>query len=116
MGIGQTQLLLFVGMCWVPFVILGILGFAATLRRERRPSAASFAAVPPVRLGTLQLERDGQPFEVGFQWVNGSFLAEDGQGLMPTVIAELDAEGGVHWASEQQRVWFRQRFGENRQP
>jgi hypothetical protein len=116
MGIGQTQLLLIVGICWVPLVLLGIFGFAAVLRREKRPSAMSFAAVPPVRLGTLQLEQDGQPYEVGFQWLNGSFVAEDGQSLVPTVIAELDAQDRVQWASQQQQAWFRQRFGENQQP
>jgi hypothetical protein len=116
MGIGQTQLLLIVGICWVPLVLLGIFGFAAVLRREKRPSAMSFAAVPPVLLGTLRLEQDGQPYEVGFQWLNGSFIAEDGQSLVPTVIAELDAQDRVQWASQQQQAWFRQRFGENQQP
>jgi hypothetical protein len=112
-GLGSTQLLLLVGICWVPIVILGIFGFAAVLRRESRPSAMTHATVPPVRLGALQLERDGQSHEVGFQWVNGSFVAEDGQALMPTTIAELDAQARVQWGSDEQRVWFRQRFVAN---
>ena len=115
-GIDSTYLLLLIGICWVPIVILGIVGFAAVLRRDRRPSAMSFASAPPVRLGVLQLEQDGQLYDVGFQWVNGGFVAEDGQSLMPTVIAELDAQDRVHWASEQQRSWFRQRFVEGQRP
>jgi hypothetical protein len=109
-GIGQTQLLLLVGLCWVPIILLGIFGFALVLRRDRRPSAMSFASTPRVRLGTVRLEQDGRSYEVGFEWANGSFVSEDGQSLMPTVIAELDAQNRVEWGSEQQQAWFRQRF------
>ena len=111
-NIGQTQILLLVGICWVPVIILGIFGFALVLRREKRPKAISFASTPPIRLGTLQLERDGQPYEIGFQWQNGVFVASDGQTMLPSVIAELDAAGRVQWASQQQQAWFRQRFVE----
>ena len=64
-GISQTQVLLLVGICWVPVLILGIFGFAAVLRREKRPSAMSYASAPAIRLGSLQLERDGQLYRSG---------------------------------------------------
>ena len=44
--------------------------------------------------------------------MNGAFVADDGQPLMPTVIAELDGQSRVLWASEAQQDWFRRRFVE----
>ncbi len=114
LGLNSTQLLLIVGICWVPVILLGILGFAEVLRRQRRPAAMSAASVPAVRLGTLSLERDGVSREVGFEWRNGSFVAEDGQSIEPSVIAELDGDAKVNWASEQQGEWFRRRFVQGR--
>ena len=113
MMIDTTRALIVVGICLVPIVIIGVFGFAAVLRRGRPASAMSFAAAPSIRLGELLLEREGQLYEVGFRWVNGTFVAEDGQPLMPTAIADLDAQGRVRWGSEQQRAWFRQRFVDN---
>ncbi len=113
-GLGSTQLLLLVAICWVPILLLGIVGFALVLRREKLPSAMSFAAAPPVRLGVVVSEQDGVASEVGFEWRNGVFVAQDGQPLTPPVLAELDAAGRVRWASQQQQAWFRQRFVEGR--
>ena len=112
MGMSDAQLLLLIGICWVPVVILGILGFATLLRRDGRTSAMSAATVPPVRLGTIELAEGDQTRELELQWVNGAFVAGDGRSVMPTMIAELDTQGRVHWASEQQRWWFRERFAE----
>jgi hypothetical protein len=113
-GLTSSQVLLLVGICWVPVVLLGIFGFAAVLRRERKPSAASQASAGAVRLGTIETDRDGAGAIVSLEWRDGGFFSGDGQPLLPAAIAELDGRSKVQWATAEQASWFRGRFVEER--